>query len=115
MMKYYGVEAARHSIIQEIRGVFEVYGIDVDYRHLSLVADFMTHNGTYRPFNRIGMGDSNSPFLKASFETSTAFLTDACLGQQLDNNSTPSSSIVLGQIPKIGTGVFDLLHDYSDN
>lgn len=110
MMNHYGIEAARHAIVKEIRNVFDVYGIEVDYRHLSLVADFMTQSGTYKPFNRIGMQDSNSPFLKASFETSTAFLSDSCIKQDFDDNTTPSSSIVLGEIPKIGTGVFSLLH-----
>lgn len=109
MMKHYGIEAARHCIVKEVRSVFAAYGIEVDYRHLSLVADFMTQNGTYRPFNRIGMQDSNSVLLKASFETSTAFLSESCSKQEYDDNTTPSSAIVLGQIPKIGTGVFDLL------
>jgi DNA-directed RNA polymerase I subunit RPA1 len=113
MMKHYGIEAARNSIVNEIRNVFGVYGIEVNYRHLSLVADFMTQNGTYKPFNRIGMQDSNSTFLKASYETSTSFLSDSCIKNELDDNTTPSSAIVLGQIPKIGTGVFDLLHDHT--
>lgn len=111
MLRHYGIEAARYCIVKEIRTVFDVYGIEVDYRHLSLVADFMTQNGTYKPFNRIGMQDNNSTFLKASYETSTAFLTDSCTKQEFDDNTTPSSAIVLGQIPKIGTGVFDLLQD----
>lgn len=58
MLNHYGVEAARASIIREVRNVFDVYGIDVDYRHLSLVADFMTHQGSYRPFNRVGISSS---------------------------------------------------------
>jgi DNA-directed RNA polymerase I subunit RPA1 len=57
MMNHYGIEAARNAIVKEIRNVFDVYGIEVDYRHLSLIADFMTQNGTYKPFNRIGMQD----------------------------------------------------------
>ena len=111
MMKHYGIEAARYCIVKEIRSVFDVYGIEVDYRHLSLVADFMTQNGTYKPFNRVGMQENSSPFLKASFETSTAFLSDSCARQDYDNNTTPSSSLVLGRVPKIGTGTFDILHD----
>ena len=78
MMKHNEIEAARYCIVKEIRGVFDENGIEVDYRHLSLVADFMTQNGTYKPFNRIGMQESSSPFLKASYETSTAFLSDSC-------------------------------------
>lgn len=41
ILKTYGVEAARAAIMQEIAGVFAVYGIDVDSRHLSLIADYM--------------------------------------------------------------------------
>ena len=62
--KKYGIEAARANIVKEIRSVFSMYGIEVNYRHLSLVADFITFNGEYRPFNRIGMEESSSPFLK---------------------------------------------------
>lgn len=37
----YGVEAARASILREIGGVFAVYNIDVNIRHLELIADYM--------------------------------------------------------------------------
>ena len=79
MLKKYGVEAAWNAIVREIRNVFSVYGITVDYRHLSLIADFMTFNGEYRPFNRIGMEESSSPFLKMSYETTAQYLASACL------------------------------------
>lgn len=37
----YGVEMARALILKEIRGVFGAYNIDVDIRHLELIADYM--------------------------------------------------------------------------
>ena len=37
----YGVEAARATIMREVAGVFDVYKIDVDSRHLELIADYM--------------------------------------------------------------------------
>ena len=37
----YGVEAARAAILREVGGVFDVYKIDVDNRHLELIADYM--------------------------------------------------------------------------
>ena len=40
-LKTYGVEAARASIVNEVAGVFGVYGISVDSRHLGLIADYM--------------------------------------------------------------------------
>ncbi len=41
ILENYGVEAARAAIMQEIASVFDVYGIQVDPRHLSLIADYM--------------------------------------------------------------------------
>jgi DNA-directed RNA polymerase beta' subunit len=37
----YGVEAARTAIIKEMSSVFDVYKIDVNIRHLELIADYM--------------------------------------------------------------------------
>ena len=70
----YGIEACRANIVKEINAVFGVYGIAVDYRHLSLICDFITYNGDYRAFNRIGMEESSSPFLKMSYETTLKYL-----------------------------------------
>lgn len=41
MFRHYGVEAGRDTIIKEVKTVFGVYGIGVNFRHLSLVADYM--------------------------------------------------------------------------
>ena len=60
-----------------LTGVFGVYGIDVNPRHLSLIADFMTRTGSYLPMNRMGMNECSSPFLQMSFETTSTFLTKA--------------------------------------
>ena len=72
---FYGVEAARMSIIKEVTSVFGHYGVSVDPRHLQLISDYLTNNGMIKAMNRIWMRDSVSPFLKMSFETSTKFLT----------------------------------------
>lgn len=105
----YGVEACRANIVKEIKGVFDVYGIAVDYRHLSLISDFITYNGDYRAFNRIGMEESNSPFLKMSYETTMKYLIQSSVTKETDWMSSPSSALVLGQVPGVGTGSFDLI------
>lgn len=111
MQKQYGVEAGRANLVGEVRSVFKMYGIEVNYRHLSLIGDFMTLNGEYRAFNRIGMEESSSPFLKMSFETTMKYLVGCCLTKDRDDMSTPSSALVLGQVPRVGTGIFDVIHD----
>lgn len=110
MLTTYGVEAARETIIREVQNVFGSYGISVDMRHLTLIADFMTHAGGYRPMNRLGgIAESISPFSKMSFETASKFIVDAAYHGVVDNLETPSARICLGLPMKMGTGSFDLL------
>ncbi len=103
-----GIEAARSVIVDQLTSVFDVYGIDIDPRHLGLVADWMTFEGDYRPFNRRGIEVSTSPLLRISFETSTSFLVDAAFNGEHDTVDTPSSQIALGQLITCGTGCFEL-------
>ncbi|KAI8982682.1 hypothetical protein BDB01DRAFT_851164 [Pilobolus umbonatus] len=109
ILNTYGVEAARNSIIKEVAAVFGVYGIKVDRRHLTVIADYMTFEGGYKPFSRIGIGSNVSPFLKMSFESTCKFLTEATLHGDYDNLDSPSSRIVVGRPIASGTGSFDIL------
>lgn len=61
-------------IVQEVSKVFGVYGIEVDPRHLSLVADYMTQCGDIRAFNRIHMSIAGSLLQRMSYETTTGFM-----------------------------------------
>ncbi|KAJ3775489.1 RNA polymerase I largest subunit [Lentinula raphanica] len=108
ILKTYGVEMAREAILREMSGVFGIYKIQVDRRHLELIADYMTFEGGYKPFNRKGISTNPSPLLKASYETTAAFLSDATLYGDYDDLSTPSGNIVLGRPNHTGTGVFDV-------
>lgn len=109
ILKTYGVEMARAAILKEMGGVFGAYNIQVDRRHLELIADYMTYEGGYKPFNRKGISTNPSPLLKASFETTAAFLSEAALHGDFDNLATPSGNIVLGRPNQTGTGVFDVV------
>lgn len=79
----YGIEAANRVIVKEIRDVFKMYGITVDSRHLSLIADYMTFDGTFKPLSRKGMENSASPLQQISFESSLGFLKTATLQGKL--------------------------------
>ena len=89
--------------------MFQVYGISVDYRHLSLIADYMTFNGCFRPFNRIGMESNSSPFQKMSFESTMKFLRSAAINGDRDLLQSPSARLVAGRVVRVGTGMVDLL------
>lgn len=110
MLVFYGVEAARASIVREMDTVFKGHSISVDNRHLNLIADVMTHSGGFRAFNRNGLvKDGSSPLAKMSFETTVGFLKEAVLERDWDDLKSPSSRIVAGRINSVGTGCFDVL------
>ncbi|MEQ2182615.1 DNA-directed RNA polymerase I subunit RPA1, partial [Goodea atripinnis] len=79
MASTYGIEVALKVIEKEIKDVFAVYGIEVDPRHLSLVADYMCFEGIYKPLNRHAIMSNSSPLQQMTFETSYKFLKQATM------------------------------------
>jgi DNA-directed RNA polymerase I subunit RPA1 len=114
VLNTFGVEAARANIVKEIRSVFGHYGIEVNHRHLSLIGDFMSQAGGFRPFNRRGMLHCTSPFLQMSYETTMQFCQEACKDRVTDTVSSPASAIILGQPAPVGTGMVSLLVDLEE-
>lgn len=115
VLRTYGVEAARNTIVNEINNVFSRYAISVSFRHLDLIADMMTRQGTYLAFNRQGMETSTSSLMKMSYETTCQFLTKAVLDNEREELESPSARIVLGKLSNVGTGSFDLLTKIPNN
>ncbi|XP_050313380.1 DNA-directed RNA polymerase I subunit RPA1 [Anthonomus grandis grandis] len=111
MAETYGIEAASKIIVKEVKDVFNVYGIKVDPRHLSLIADYMTFHGTFEPLSRRGMETSHSPLQQMSFESSLQFLKGSTIMGKKDDLQNPSSSLMLGKPCNTGTGSFKLLHN----
>ncbi|KAK6632552.1 hypothetical protein RUM43_013320 [Polyplax serrata] len=109
VVESFGIEAGVRVIVKELNDVFGVYGITVDPRHLHLIADYMTNQGFYSPFNRTGLADSSSPLQQMSFESSTGFLKKSLVRRQEDNMESPSACIMAGTFCKSGTGCFDVM------
>lgn len=61
-----------------------------------------TASGGYKPFNRTGIRDNVSPLLKATFETTGAFVSQATLYGDYDQVRNPSARIVMGRTPESG-------------
>ncbi|KAM6952648.1 DNA-directed RNA polymerase I subunit RPA1 isoform 2-T2 [Lycodopsis pacificus] len=108
MATTYGIEVGLKVIEKEIKDVFAVYGIEVDPRHLSLVADYMCFEGVYKPLNRHAIQSNSSPLQQMTFETSYKFLKQATMLGSHDQLVSPSACIVVGKVVKGGTGLFDL-------
>ncbi|CAH8532801.1 unnamed protein product [Heterobilharzia americana] len=109
MNETYGIEAARAVLQREVSGVFSHYGIHVNTRHLSLIADYMTKFGVYNAFNRRSMSAHPSSLQQMTFETVTTALRNSLQDDRMDNLISPSASLVTGRIVHFaGTNCFEL-------
>jgi len=104
-----GVEAARNAIINEAVETLEEQGLDVDIRHIMLVADMMTTLGTMKQVGRHGVsGEKASVLARASFEITTKHLLDACIHGESDMLDGITENIIAGQPIPLGTGSVEL-------
>ncbi len=105
-----GIEACRNAIINEALGVLDEQGLDVDIRHIMLVADIMTNTGNLRQIGRHGIsGKKASALARASFEITIKHLLDASLRGDIDPLNGITENVIIGQIIPLGTGNIDLL------
>jgi DNA-directed RNA polymerase subunit A" len=105
-----GIEATRNAIIQEAMGVLNEQGMDVDIRHIILVADMMTADGTIRQIGRHGIsGSKNSALARAAFEVTINHLLGAGIAGTSDPLKGITENVILGQLIPLGTGAIDLL------
>ncbi|MHA1300646.1 MAG: DNA-directed RNA polymerase subunit A' [Candidatus Helarchaeota archaeon] len=105
-----GIEACREAIIKEGMDLLEEQGLDVDIRHIMLVADLMTRTGTIRQIGRHGIsGKKTSVLAKASFEVSVKSLLEAAIRGAEDPLKGIIENIIIGQLIPLGTGMIDLL------
>lgn len=107
-----GVEAARQSLIAELRLVLGSYGIYVNYRHLATLCDIMTTRGILTAITRHGINRVDSGALrKCSFEETVEILLEASFHAEVDPLSGVTENIIMGQLAPYGTGSFDLIMD----
>lgn len=93
-----GCEAARQSLINELRFVFSAYGIYVNYRHISTLVDVMTHRGKLTSITRHGINrvDSSGPLRKCSFEETVEILLEGAMFSEVDRLSGISENVIMG-------------------
>ncbi|MEA2071082.1 MAG: DNA-directed RNA polymerase subunit A'' [Asgard group archaeon] len=105
-----GIEAARNSIIKEAIEVLKTQGLDVDIRHITLVADLMTSTGEVRQIGRHGIsGEKDSVLARASFEITVKHLLEASLLGETDPLNGITENVIVGQVIPLGTGSINLL------
>jgi DNA-directed RNA polymerase subunit A" len=114
--KLYGIEAARQMIIKESQKVLEQQGLDVDLRHLLILADLMCYSGSIQSIGRHGIsGSKSSVFARAAFEVTVNQLLDAGLYGEEERLLGIPENVIVGQISPIGSGRVSVMFDLDAN
>ncbi|MBI4177450.1 MAG: DNA-directed RNA polymerase subunit A'' [Candidatus Aenigmarchaeota archaeon] len=114
--KTLGIEAARFVIIKEASKTLEEQGLEVDIRHIMLVADAMTATGKIQAIGRYGVaGSKGSVLARAAFEETIKHLTAASIRGRKDRFNGAIENVMVGKLVPIGTGMFDLTMKADEN
>ena len=105
-----GIEAARNMIIQEAYNTLSEQGLNVDLRHIMIVSDVMTTDGTIRAIGRHGVSkEKESVLSRAAFEITVSHLLQASRRGETDKLGGVAENIIVGQPVNLGTGAVELV------
>ncbi|MFA4917167.1 MAG: hypothetical protein WC560_10925 [Syntrophales bacterium] len=105
-----GIEAAREAVVREVFKIITEQGLNVDVRHLMLVADSMCVTGKLRGITRYGIISQKSSVLaKASFETPIRHIINAALVGEKDDLNSVVENVMINQPVPVGTGLLRLV------
>ena len=101
-----GIEAARQAIINEVNKEIEEQVLNIDIRHIMLVADTMCSNGDVRGITRYGVvSEKASVLARASFETPVKHIINAALSGEVDKLTSVVENVMINQPVPLGTGL----------
>jgi len=106
-----GIEAARNAIISEAMDTLREQGLEVDIRHIMLVADMVTAEGEVKQIGRHGVaGKKASVLSRAAFEVTVNHLLDAGVKGHVDELAGVTENVIVGQPIQLGTGDVELIY-----
>lgn len=107
--KMLGIEAARNALVHELKQVLDTQGLNVDIRHIMLLADAMTMNGQIKSIGRHGLSGQKAGVLaRAAFEETVKHLVNAAISAEEDRLIGVTENIIVGQTVPLGTGLVKL-------
>lgn len=105
-----GIEATRQALHDEIMEVLS--DAFVNFCHVSLLVDVMTNKGQLSSINRHGINRTDiGPLAKSSFEMTNDVLVKAGVFAEHDRMTGVSANVMMGQVPRYGTGDSDVYMD----
>lgn len=109
----FGVEASRAAIIKEVFKVMESQGLNIDRRHVMLVADTMCNGIAPHGITRYGViREKASVLARASFETALNHIINAAIVGERDPMSSIVENVMVNQYIPSGTGLPRLKTDF---
>ena len=104
-----GIEAARATLIREVMSTLDEQGLEVDVRHIFLVADLMTSKGYLQQIGRHGIaGTKTSVLARAAFEITVPTLAEAAIYGESEELKGVTENVIVGLPIPVGTGIVDL-------
>jgi len=104
-----GIEAARNSLISELKATLENQGLEVDIRYLMLVADLMCHKGHLQQIGRHGIaGSKDSVLARAAFEITVPTIARAAKEGEIEELKGITENVIVGSQIPIGSGTVDI-------
>ncbi|MFO8016817.1 MAG: DNA-directed RNA polymerase subunit A'' [Candidatus Woesearchaeota archaeon] len=114
--KVLGIEAARQTIINEILKVIDSQGLNIDKRHIMLVADMMCATGEIKGITRYGVvSEKSSVLARASFETPIKHIIEAALVGEQDKLTSVVENVMLNQPVPLGTSLPGLVTELKED
>lgn len=105
-----GIEAARQVIMNEANKVIEKQSLDINHKHIKLIADAMTLSGNVKGVTRVGIiQDKSSILARASFETPIKHFVNAAIANSTDHLVSVIENLILNQPVPVGTGLPGLM------
>lgn len=105
-----GIEAARSKIITEIAEVMKE--LNIDPRHMALLADVMTYKGEVLGITRFGLAKMRDSVLQlASFEKTADHVFDAGAAGKEDGIEGVSECVIVGKTMGLGTGSVEVVRN----
>lgn len=109
MAMIFGIEAGKFIIEHEF---YNIMDNPTNPRHISLLTNKITHNGSFMSINSHGINKEDiGPLAKCSFEETDRQLRKAALFGEVDRLKSVSANIIMGQIPACGTGSIRIFMD----
>jgi DNA-directed RNA polymerase subunit A" len=108
--KVLGIEAARNAVINEALDTLDEQGLRVDVRHIMLISDMMSVDGSVKAIGRHGVsGQKASVLARAAFEITVDHLLKAGIRGEVEELAGIVENVIVGKPVVLGTGMVELV------